>query len=83
MRDRPYSLNMLVTSRLRATIERIAQLGVLPSDADEARLRKETLTLSSLLITALVLVWVVTYAVLGTAGLRRRPTRRPVFEPGR
>jgi adenylate cyclase len=38
---------------------------VLRSDGDEERLRKATLTLSSLLITALAFVWVGTYAALG------------------
>jgi guanylate cyclase len=51
-------------SRLRATLERIACLGVLPSDDDELRVRKETLTLASMLVTGLALVWIATYAAL-------------------
>jgi class 3 adenylate cyclase len=51
--------------RLRARIEQLAALGVLPSDTDEARIRKETLTLAAVLITLLSFVWVGTYAALG------------------
>ncbi|MGH2674825.1 MAG: adenylate/guanylate cyclase domain-containing protein [Actinomycetota bacterium] len=46
-------------------IDRIAAIGVLPSDTDQERLRKATLTLASVLITPLALVWVVTYWALG------------------
>ncbi|MDQ3874799.1 MAG: adenylate/guanylate cyclase domain-containing protein [Actinomycetota bacterium] len=54
----------MVLTSLRAGLAHIAQLGVLPSDDEDARVRKETLTLASLLITALALVWVGTYAAL-------------------
>jgi adenylate cyclase len=46
-------------------LERLAEIGTLPSDSDELRLRKTVLTLSSVLITSLAFVWVTTYAVLG------------------
>jgi adenylate cyclase len=52
-------------ARLRASFDRVALLGVLPSDGEDERLRKETLTLSAVLITVLALVWVGTYAALG------------------
>ena len=40
-------------------------MGVLPSDSDELRLRKEVLTLSSALMASLAFAWVGTYAALG------------------
>jgi class 3 adenylate cyclase len=43
----------------------LARVGVLPSDSDELRLRKEVLTLSSVLMASLAFVWVGTYAALG------------------
>jgi adenylate cyclase len=46
-------------------VDRLAQVGVVPSDTDEERVRKATLTLTSALITLLAVVWVITYGVLG------------------
>ena len=46
-------------------VDRLAQVGVVPSDTDEQRVRKATLTLTSALITLLAVVWVITYGVLG------------------
>jgi adenylate cyclase len=46
-------------------LERLAEVGTLPSDSDELRLRKTVLTLSSILIASLSFVWVITYAALG------------------
>jgi adenylate cyclase len=46
-------------------LERLAEVGTLPSDSDELRLRKTVLTLSSTLIASLSFVWVITYAALG------------------
>ena len=43
----------------------LAEIGVSASDDDSIRSQKVTLTLSSLLITALSIVWVATYWVLG------------------
>ena len=46
-------------------VRRLATIGVAPSDSEEARVRKTTLTLSALLMTALAVIWVGTYAALG------------------
>ena len=46
-------------------VRRLARIGVLPSDSEELRLRKEVLTLSSVLMASLACVWVGTYAALG------------------
>jgi class 3 adenylate cyclase len=43
----------------------LAQIGALPSDSEELRLRKAVLVLSSTLIACLAFVWVATFAVLG------------------
>jgi adenylate cyclase len=43
----------------------LAELGAVPSDSEELRLRKAVLTLSSTMMASLACVWVVTYAVLG------------------
>ena len=51
--------------RIPAWLERLAEVGCLPSDSDELRLRKTVLTLSSLLMATLAFVWVGTYAALG------------------
>lgn len=51
--------------RIPAWLERLAELGALPSDSDELRLRKTVLTLSSILMASLAFVWVGTYAALG------------------
>jgi adenylate cyclase len=46
-------------------LARFAKLGALPADTADEALRKEILVLSAGLITALAVVWVVTYWVLG------------------
>ena len=46
-------------------MRRLTDLGTLPSDSEEVRLRKSVLTLSAILMATLSLVWVGTYAVLG------------------
>ncbi|HKP89840.1 MAG TPA: adenylate/guanylate cyclase domain-containing protein [Thermoleophilaceae bacterium] len=51
--------------RLPAWVDRLAEVGTLPSDSEDDRVRKSTLTLAAALMTALAVVWVVTYAVLG------------------
>jgi len=43
----------------------VAEIGVLPSDSDELRLRKAVLVLSSTLMGCLAFVWVGTFAALG------------------
>jgi adenylate cyclase len=53
------------SGRLPAWLQRVAGLGVLPADSDELRTRKEVLTLSSVLMASLAVVWVGTYAALG------------------
>jgi adenylate cyclase len=51
--------------RLPRWLQRLVEIGALPSDSDELRLRKAVLVLSSTLMASLSLVWVITYAVLG------------------
>jgi adenylate cyclase len=51
--------------RIPAWLERLSEIGRLPSDSDELRLRKAVLVLSSTLMASLAFFWVVTYAVLG------------------
>jgi len=49
----------------RALAQRLARVGVLPTDTTEEALRKETLVLFASVITVLSFVWVTTYAALG------------------
>src|SRR3954467_9541553 len=51
--------------RLPDWLRRLTDLGSLPSDGEELRLRKSVLVLSSSLMATLACIWVVTYAVLG------------------
>ncbi len=51
--------------RLAGWLRRLTDLGTLPSDSEEVRLRKSVLTLSTSLMATLSFVWVGTYAVLG------------------
>jgi guanylate cyclase len=46
-------------------VGRLAHVGAHPSDSEEIRLRKATLTLSSTLMASMAVVWVVTYWSLG------------------
>src|SRR5918994_2190469 len=46
-------------------LRRLVEIGALPSDSDELRVRKAVLVLSSTLMASLASVWVVTYAALG------------------
>lgn len=46
-------------------LRRFAQIGALPSDSDEIRLRKSVLVLSASIMALLAVVWVGTYAALG------------------
>ena len=46
-------------------LRRLAMIGASPEDARDEALRKETLVLAAVLITALAVVWVVAYSVLG------------------
>jgi len=50
----------------RATpMRRLAMLGVVPGDDEEERIRKETLTLTTVIVCLLSPAWVITYGVLG------------------
>ena len=51
--------------RLPGWLRRLTDLGALPSDSEEVRLRKSVLILSSVLMATLSFLWVGTYAVLG------------------
>jgi adenylate cyclase len=51
--------------RWRDRIGRLARIGVLPDDTADEALQKETLVLAAVGITALSVVWVVTYWALG------------------
>src|SRR3954452_13753065 len=51
--------------RLPGWLRRFAEIGTLPSDSEELRVRKAVLVLSSTLMASLAFVWVATYAVLG------------------
>ena len=51
--------------RLPAWVQRLARIGVLPSDSEELRVRKEVLTLSTAVMASAAFVWVGTYAALG------------------
>jgi adenylate cyclase len=46
-------------------LDRLAAASVLPADSADERIRKVALVLSALIITALAVVWVVTYWLLG------------------
>ena len=51
--------------RLPSWVNRLVTVGVLPDDPDEERLRKASLVLTTSFVTALAVVWVVTYSLLG------------------
>ena len=51
--------------RLPSWAKRLVTLGVLPDDPEEERLRKASLVLTASMVTALAVVWVVTYTMLG------------------
>src|SRR3954454_25260716 len=51
--------------RLPGWLRRWAEIGTLPSDSEELRVRKAVLVLSSTLMASLAFAWVATYAVLG------------------
>jgi class 3 adenylate cyclase len=53
------------TGLLDRLVDRVASVGALPTDSDEDRVRKATLTLLTLLIVPLATIWVVTYGALG------------------
>jgi adenylate cyclase len=49
----------------RGVLGRLARIGASPEDSRDETLRKETLVLAAVLITALAVAWVVAYSVLG------------------
>src|SRR5437667_9725534 len=51
--------------RVPGWLRRLAELGAVPSDSEELRLRKAVLTLSSTMMASLACVWIATYAVRG------------------
>jgi adenylate cyclase len=51
--------------RLPGWVQRFAEIGALPSDSDELRVRKAVLVLSSTQMASLAVVWVAGYALLG------------------
>jgi len=54
-----------MSRRLPRWVRRLAEIGALPSDPEELRVRKAILVLSSTLMTSLAFIWVGTYAALG------------------
>ena len=51
--------------RVPGWLQRYADVGALPEDSEDVRLRKSVLVLSSTLMAVLALIWVGTYAALG------------------
>ena len=51
--------------RLPAGIRALAAIGTLPDDEEDERVRKASLVLTALLVAAMAIVWVATYASLG------------------
>jgi guanylate cyclase len=49
----------------RGALGALARIGTLPTDSPDEALRKETLVLSAGVITALAVIWVVSYGILG------------------
>ncbi|HYU56437.1 MAG TPA: adenylate/guanylate cyclase domain-containing protein, partial [Actinomycetota bacterium] len=58
-------MDATATALERGPLGRLARIGTLETDGPEEALRKETLVLSASTITALAVVWVVTYWALG------------------
>jgi class 3 adenylate cyclase len=54
-----------VTEARATPLRRLAMLGVVPEDDEEERIRKETLTLTTVIVCVLSPAWVITYGVLG------------------
>ena len=52
-------------SRLPGWLQRLVDVGSLPSDSEETRLQKSVLVLSAMLMAALASIWVGTYLILG------------------
>jgi adenylate cyclase len=56
---------VIARRRMPGWLRRLTELGILPSDSADVRLRKSVLVLSSVLMATLSFAWVGTYAVLG------------------
>jgi adenylate cyclase len=54
-----------LSSGWRGLLGRLARIGASPEDSRDEALRKETLVLAAVLVTALAVAWVVAYSVLG------------------
>jgi class 3 adenylate cyclase len=52
-------------ARVTDSLRRLAEIGALPSDTEELRVRKAVLVLSSSLMASLAFIWVATYLALG------------------
>jgi class 3 adenylate cyclase len=55
----------MTMSRLQRLSEAVGQIGVTPEDPEALRVQKATLTLATLTITILSVIWVATYLALG------------------
>src|SRR5437763_14546490 len=53
------------SGHLLGRLQRLADVGALPTDSEELKLRKAVLLLSTILMARLSFVWVGTYAALG------------------
>ena len=51
--------------RVPSWVQRLVTIGVLADDPEEERLRKASLTLTATLVSALAVIWVATYSMLG------------------
>ena len=51
--------------RLPSWVRRLVTVGVVSDDSEEERLRKASLVLTATIVSALAVVWVVTYSILG------------------
>jgi hypothetical protein len=64
---------MALRSSIAGLVHRLAFIGVAETDADDTRAQKAALTLVAALITALSIVWVGTYWMLGLRQLAAIP----------
>jgi class 3 adenylate cyclase len=56
---------MRATKAVAGVVSRVASIGLLPTDDDDTRARKATLTISAVSVTVLAVIWVGTYLALG------------------
>lgn len=61
----PSARELTTRSRFPRWLNRLSEIGGLPSDSEDLRVRKTVLVLSSTLMASLSFVWVATYAALG------------------